>query len=312
MVVAFSRILFRLLLTLTLTVCCLAVEGDGQISISFSIWFPAPMDIDIVEEIVSVALRTFLCNDASLILLDANFRNICYQRGAAGETNLFSNIGKMSMLDFIKQTDPVRSYLVAEAADVLISRYYYDINTTQGTTWDVNYEVLQMGSMEMELAKIANATDEMLYMEDRIQQRLNESITEGLMNQRLRGTGIYMGRLGQESEVYLENSLTFEEENTNADPELDYKQSALVMRYIGIVMLVASVSFSATLTYLGRRYRLKKDRKEKMITRETAEQRGLVTEQGVNLMLDIGRRESERMSSSTSTDVYLVHTSSQC
>mmetsp|Transcript_272 Transcript_272/g.685 ORF Transcript_272/g.685 Transcript_272/m.685 type:complete len:306 (-) Transcript_272:34-951(-) len=296
MVIAFTRRFFGLLLTLALTMSVTALETDSDISISFSIWSPPLIDLDFVEDIVSVALRMFLCRDANVILLDSNFRNVCYQRGILGETPIFSDIPKIPMLDFIGQTDPIRSYLVAEAADVVI----YD--TPHGTAWDVKYEVLQIGSMEMNKTQAETVADELITMEHRIQQRLNASITEGSIHQRLWGTGIVMSQSGQELEAYPESSLTFEEENIYADPALEYKESAIVMRNIGIVMLVLSISFSVTLTYLGKRHRMEKDRKEKVAIRELAEQRGLVTEQGVNLMLDEGRRASE-LASNAGTDV---------
>jgi len=301
MVVAFTRIFFfRLLLTFTLTMRCWALEGDNQIRVSFSIWSPPSMDLDLVDEAVSGAMRSFFCEDISFILLDTNFRSVCHRRALGRESNVFSNIARIPMLEFIKQTDPVRSYLADESTHVLISDSY-DVNgTIQRTTWDVNYEVLQIGSNEIEKARMANITDEMVYMEDRIQLGLNASITDGIMNQKLRGTGIIMGVLGQEWQTFPESSVTLEEDNINVDPELDYEQSAIVLRYIGIVMLIGSFACGTILPYLGRRYRLELERKE-LAARDPENQRGLVTEQGVNLMLEIGRRESERMSSNTST-----------
>jgi hypothetical protein len=61
-------------------------------------------------------------------------------------------------------------------------------------------------------------------------------------------------------------------------------------------MLVGSILSSVILALLGRRDRMEKEGKE-MAALDPEYQRGLVTEQGVNLMLDKGRRESERMSS---------------
>eukprot|EP00536_Pseudo-nitzschia_multiseries_P002631 jgi/Psemu1/183908/e_gw1.35.138.1 len=263
MVLSFTRRLFCLLLTSTLTVCCLALDGDGRITVSFSIWSPPRMDLDLVEDAVLAALQTFFCRDTNLILLDSNVRNVCYQRGMEGETNIFASMTRLSILDFIQQTDPIRSYLASE----------------------------------IEKASASNATDNMIFMEDRVQQRLDVSIANGLMHQRMRDTGITIGKFGQEWENYSETPMIFEEENINADPELHYKQAAVILRYIGIVMLIGNMSFSIALTIMGRRYRIEKDRREKVATRQSAEQRGLVTEQGVNLMLDIGRRASERMSS---------------
>jgi hypothetical protein len=286
-----------LLFTFTLAIQCLALEGDNQIWISFSIWSPSSMDLDLVDEKVSDALRSFLCQDANLVLLDIYFRSVCYQRAEGGEKHIFGNIGKLSMLDFIKQTDPIRSYLKDEASNVLISDLHGINGTIEGSTWDVSYDVLQVGTIEIERARMANVTDEMVLLEHTIQQRLNLSIIDGIMNQRLRGTEIIMGNLGQEFGTLPESSVTFEEENNiHADPELNYKQSALILRYIGIVMLVGSILSSVILALLGRRDRMEKEGKE-MAALDPEYQRGLVTEQGVNLMLDKGRRESERMSS---------------
>lgn len=255
------------------------------------------MDLDLVDEKVSDALRSFLCQDANLVLLDIYFRSVCYQRAEGGEKHIFGNIGKLSMLDFIKQTDPIRSYLKDEASNVLISDLHGINGTIEGSTWDVSYDVLQVGTIEIERARMANVTDEMVLLEHTIQQRLNLSIIDGIMNQRLRGTEIIMGNLGQEFGTLPESSVTFEEENNiHADPELNYKQSALILRYIGIVMLVGSILSSVILALLGRRDRMEKEGKE-MAALDPEYQRGLVTEQGVNLMLDKGRRESERMSS---------------
>ena len=299
MVVAFTRRLLCLLMTFTLTIRCLAIEGGNHISVSFSIWSPPLMDLDIMDEAVSGALRSFFCEDINLILLDSNFRSACYRRVLRGESTTFSSdIARISMLEFIKQTDPVGSYLASEPTQVLISDSY-DVNeTVRGTTWDVNYDVLQIGSIDIEKARMKNFADEMVYMEHVIRLGLNASIVEGVMNQRLRGTGIIMGVLGEEWQAFPDISLTSKEDNLNVDPEVDYKQAALVLRYIGIVMLIGSIACVTILTYLGRRYRLELERKE-MAARDPEDQRGLVTEQGVNLMLDIGRRESERMSSNT-------------
>jgi hypothetical protein len=251
------------------------------------------MDLDLVDDRLSDALRSFLCQDANLVLLDINFRSVCFWRAAGGEKHIFGNIGK---LDSIKQTDPLLSYLKDEASNVLISNLYGINGTIQGTAWDVSYDVLQVGTIEIERARMANSTDEMVLLEHTIQQRLNLSITGGIMNQRLRGTEIIMGKLGQEFGTMPESSVIFGEENIYAGPELNYKESALILRYIGIAMLIGSILSSIILTVLGRRDRMDKERKE-MAALDPEYRRGLVTEQGVNLMLDKGRRESERMSS---------------
>jgi len=297
-----------------LALCSLALEEEEEynhITFSFSIWYPAEMDFMIVDEAVINALQDFLSEDIEFILLDGSF---------------------FSMLEFIKDTDPDRSSLNDEPTNVIISEDYYpyvDDTTMQRTVWNVNYDVLQIGTIEIENARLSNYTDEILYMEDLIDVGLHVSIMDGIMDQRLEGTGIIMRTVpgnewqsfseitlpteedvgstdpGNESQAFSEIILPTdaeEEEDNNIilDPELDLMKPAIILRYIGIVMMVGSISAAIILTYLGKRYRIKKERKE-LSPPDPEEQRGLVTEQGVNLMLEIGRRESERMSSNTSS-----------
>ena len=310
-----TRIPFRfVILTAMLALCSLALEEEEEynhITFSFSIWYPAEMDFMIVDEAVINALQDFLSEDIEFILLDGSF---------------------FSMLEFIKDTDPDRSSLNDEPTNVIISEDYYpyvDDTTMQRTVWNVNYDVLQIGTIEIENARLSNYTDEILYMEDLIDVGLHVSIMDGIMDQRLEGTGIIMRTVpgnewqsfseitlpteedvgstdpGNESQAFSEIILPTdaeEEEDNNIilDPELDLMKPAIILRYIGIVMMVGSISAAIILTYLGKRYRIKKERKE-LSPPDPEEQRGLVTEQGVNLMLEIGRRESERMSSNTSS-----------
>jgi len=296
MIVSVKSGIVSFLLTLTLAIHCLALDGYDEISISFSTWSPSSTDLYLVEEQVSDVLKTFLCEDAKLIILDNQFRNVCYKRATGGDSNILSEIAKVPMLDFIKGTDPIRSYLADGPSNVVISELYDTNGIMQGTMWDINYVALQVGQMDIERAMMANFTDEMVFMEHRIQQRLNVSIAEGVMNQRLMGTQIIMAKLGQEFGTLPGNSFVFEETNSIAELELEYKESALILRYIGIAMLWLSFGLGVSLTELGRRHRLERERME-IADLDPEYQRGLVTEQGVNLMLERGRKESERMSS---------------
>ncbi|OEU16148.1 hypothetical protein FRACYDRAFT_238735 [Fragilariopsis cylindrus CCMP1102] len=317
-----TRISFRffVILTAMLTLCSLAVETgeeeDKHITLSFSIWYPTEMDFMAVDEAVMNALQDFFCEDIEFILLDESSRGVCNQKRTGpeeGETSFSTNFAtNSSMLEFLKNTNPDRT-------------------------------------IEIENARFSDYTDEILYMEDLIDGGLQVSILEGIMNQRLEGTGIIMRTVPgniwhavpeinvpteedvgtaprNEPEAFLEITLPTEEdvgtvpENEwqafyeinspieeeegedniiHLDPELEFTKPAVILRYIGIAMILLSLSTAIILTYLGRRYRIKKELKELSLP-DPEEQRGLVTEQGVNLMLEIGRRESERMSSNTS------------
>jgi len=260
---------------------CIAFDEDKQIRISFSVWSPSSMDVDIVEEVISDVLRSFLCHDESLIIVNTHFRSVCYQRDIGGEKYGFSNIAKLS--------DPIRSYLSDEASIVIISESH-DIDGTIKGAWDLNYEVLQVGAMEIAKAKMSDVTDEMVYMEHRIQQHLNLSIIKGVMNSKLRGTEVMMGKLGQEFGTLPKSSLAFEEEH-----ELNYKQPAIILRYIGMTMMFLTTISGIFLTCLGRHHMRDEGRKEN-VALDPEYKRGLGTEQGVNFMLERGRRETEWIS----------------
>ena len=358
-----TRISFRffVILTAMLTLCSLALETgeeeDKHITLSFSIWYPAEMDFMTVDEAVMNALQDFFCEDIEFILLDESSRGVCNQKRTGpeeGETSFSSNFAttNSSMLEFLKNTNPDRTFLADEPTNVIISDHnlYLDgTNILQRTVWDVSYDILQIGTIEIENARFSDYTDEILYMEDLIDGGLQVSILEGIMNQRLEGTGIIMRTVPgniwhavpeinvpteedvgtaprNEPQAFLEVTLPTEEdvgtvpENEwqafyeinspieveegedniiHLDPELEFTKPAVILRYIGIAMILLSLSTAIILTYLGRRYRIKKELKELSLP-DPEEQRGLVTEQGVNLMLEIGRRESERMSSNTS------------
>lgn len=318
MVLPFKGVFVYAFLALVLALQCEALEGNKIITISFSLLSPPLFDLELIDYILAVVLREFFCQDANLILLDKSFKNACYEEGNEIQAALLSNMANNLMMDLIEETDPVRSYLVEETSHVNISEPHDVEDTTRRSRWDVYYEILRLGKKDYKKATRANATDEAMYMQRVIQERLNTGIVEGAMSERLVGTGLTMllldePRWNEEQDSRIDDSIPdpllvdedfdsrFDEENDfESELEIDFGTSALVLRYIGIVMLVLSVSFGVVLTFLGRRHRLKKERIEKeMVTQITAEQRGLVTEQGVNLMLEIGRRESERMSNTS-------------
>lgn len=292
-----------LLFVFTLSLHCLALEGDGQIQISFKIWSPILMDLDRVEEVVSGALRSYFCQETRTVLLDSNFKNAC-EKDVTRQDTIVSEDAKLLMLDFIKTTDPDRSFLFDEATNVLISAANENNGTIKGTIWDLEFDVLQIGKKDIGRARMANFANEIDFLEFTIQQRLNSSIAEGTMNERFRGTEIVMGQLGQGIETLSESPLVFKDENnmnTNDSSKLSYAESALILRYIGIAMLAGSFFVHFILLCCGRRYRLERNLKE-LEALDPDYQRGLITEEGVNLMLEKGRREStDRMPSSSQT-----------
>ena len=308
MIGSLKRGLVSLLLSLTLGLHCLAfLEGDDKIRVSFSIWSPILMDLDLVEEVVSDALQSFLCQEGQIVVVDSNLRSACSPSDTGDEDYVLSEDAKSLMLEFIRQTDPDRSYISDDASHVLISDANESNSFIKGTIWDVDYQILQVGTTEIGRSRMANFTDEMEYLELRIQQRLDLSIVKGVMNQRFRETEILIGKLGQDFEILSESSSTSYEDSMDDDSEfsyddseLSYAESALILRYTGYVLLAGSFLVHIILLCLGRCYNQQKERKE-VAALDPEYQNGLITEEGVTLMLAKGRRESERMPSSSRT-----------
>lgn len=297
-----SRKSFRFVLTAILTLCSWALldEENNHIILSFIVWSPKEMHMDINNVKVDVvkALNNFFCEDVDLIVLDRNFMGACYQKHGSlvgGANSMFStNFASEAMLEFLKNTDPDHSFLINEPTDVIISDSSYENAHIQRSSWDVNYEVLQIGSIEKEKARISNFTDVRLHMEDSLHTR----IKKGELNQWFAQTGVIIGISEINQQPFLKISSSEEEDSIINGQEIEYNEPAIILRYIGIGLMVGNFIGSIILNLLGRRYKTNTERKELSPT-NPEEQRGLVTEQGVNLMLDIGRRESERMFSNT-------------
>lgn len=369
-----------LLSTFALALRCSAFEADDRISLTFSIWSPSSVNFDLVEERVDAALRSFLCGEAKMVLLDTNFFGVCDNGSST-----------WSMENFIKNANTLFSYLLDEPTNVLISNAYETNENTLGTTWDVEYDVLRIGTIVTRRANEANATNAVAFLEQNLQERLDLSIVEGLMNQRFVGTVIVMDTFDEEigtpsseseaentveddggdgaelndqeievlpettpvieeedmddeptsnneeadedidvmlerpelesdaekpSEAFVvvpgrvpmfdvrehavakeigsdvENSSSFTARGMNDAPELDYAESALVLRYIGIGMVGLTFVVHTILVCMGMCYKRSKERKE-VSDLDPEYQRGLITEQGVNLMLERGRQQSE-------------------
>ena len=296
MIVTLRRRLIFLVFVFALSLQSFALEGEGQIQISFKLWSPILMDLDRAEGVVYNALLSFFCQETRKVVVDSNFKNAC-DKDVTREDSIVSEQAKLLMLDFIKTTDPDRTYLFDEPTNVLISDAKEYNDTIQSTAWDLEFDILKIGTKDIGRARNANFSYEMDFLELTIQQRLDSSIAEGIMNERFRGTGILMGQLGQDIETLSEGLVN----PLNADDasKLSYAESALILRYIGIGMLVGSFLVHCILLCCGRRYRLERNLKE-LECQDPDYQRGLITEEGVNLMLERGRREStQRMSSSS-------------
>jgi hypothetical protein len=167
----------------------------------------------------------------------------------------------------------------------------------------------QIGMQIMEQAKTMNVSDHGQYMQDITQLALDVSVMEGMMDERLDGTGIYMSMVGLEMEMFrlaAEHYATTtamvdgsgEEDDdrtwtggTSGYEDADFGMNGLLLRYIGIGLVVVNFVVVAALTTFARRRRQRIEDHGRNKKNQAA---NLVTEKAVNQMLETGRRESEK------------------
>lgn len=279
-----------LLFALTLALQCFALEGRiEKIQISFSVWSPDSMDFNIVERIVLNALRDFFCQETESVLLNTNFRSACIPR-ENGNESAASEDNKTVMLGFIKQSDPDRSYLLDDASIVRMSFPSKRSTNLKGTLWLTSYEILQIGTKATARARRDNLPDGTAYLEQTIQESLDRSIFEGVLHQRFERTNIILGEYQPQ-------------DMDGISSRNEYVETARILRYIGIGLLLGSSLIHYLLYELGRRYRPQSEYKEVEVGEsqytDLEHQRGLGTEEGVNRMLEEGRRQTERIRSSS-------------
>lgn len=292
----FTSFLFALALALQ----CLALEDEiGKIQLSFSIWSPDSMDFDIVEKIVTNTLRDFFCEETDVVLLNSNLRSACIRRSNNGKESEMSEEDEMIMMGFIQQSDPDRSYLLDDPSIVRMSFPKKRDVDLKGTLWLTDYEILQIGTKALSRARRENFPDEKAYLEQTVQESLDRSIAEGVMYERLGDTtNIRIGEYrAQDMNTNLETALS-----TN-----DYAKPALILRYVGIGLLLGTSFVQYLLFELESRYPRPQSKYTDVEIEDSQHddaecQRGLGTEEGVNQMLEEGRRQTEeRIQSSAHT-----------
>jgi hypothetical protein len=291
-------------------------EGEGEvirsITIALSAWHPDISDISDAEGPILGALQLFLCDETGLIVVDDTYNTVCMPSSEAvstfsrssgegsGDTNRTgSSVSSTSTFieHFLSSVDPGNSYLASDPISIAVSDEHQ--GGFHWTTWRVAYEVIQIGQIFVEQAKMVNVSVAETYMQDVTQLALDVSIMEGIMDRRLDGTGIVMSPVGNEFQTFEATSSEVQQDEVDDVDEstsaYDYKNVAAILRYIGVAMLVINVAAVVLLTHLARSRRLAKEQSLRNAERELDESKGLVTEQGVNLMLDIGRKESEKV-----------------
>lgn len=270
---------------------------ETPLAVSLSAWHPKT-DISDVEDLIKEALQLFLCEETGFIVVDDTYRTVCsHSSGTATDVAQSSDVGgsvttdsgnESTMEEFLSRIDQSNSYLSNEPTSIRFTAGHE--GGIHWTSWRVMYEVFKVGELFVEQATMVNVSDPLLYMQNVTQLALDVSILEGTMDTRLKRSGVVLSVTGDEYQTFGTAS-----DDDVQTTEVDFGSAAAVLRYIGLAILLVNFTAVFSLTWLARRRRLAKEQDLTSQGRESEENKGLVTEQGVNRMLDIGRKESERM-----------------
>ena len=158
----------------------------------------------------------------------------------------------------------------------------------------------------IEQATTLNIDDHRQYLQDITQLALDVSVMEGVMDARMEGTAIYMSMVGLESDTFKEaaedytsklsgggtgNSSSTAQSDNTVYQDADFENNGKILRYVGIGLIFVNVVSVALLTTLARQRRRNFEGRQRYRDDRVAH---LVTENGVNKMLETGRRQSEK------------------
>jgi hypothetical protein len=239
------------------------------LTLQFSLWHPRFTAEDAISsktvlfvDPVLQAIQDFLCEETELVLIQNSQNNVCMRTLEEGQSMIAQDRSSLLLADGEEQG-------------------------IRWTSWTLTYQVLQVGD---DLFDQAN-NNQMLgtqVMENVAQLALDVSIMEGTMDQRLEDFGAFMCPVGQEVEAFQE--IVEEEEGGEVEDPLVAVTHPRLLRWIGIIMLITDLVGSTLLGYLGRRRRVEREGKGETL-KKREEMGGLVTEAGVDHMLEVGRRE---------------------
>jgi hypothetical protein len=235
-------------------------DEEENLVLEFSLWHPRfraqdaiSGDSDLFLDPVLDIVQNFLCDETDLVVMQDD-QDVCQRtENPEGQSKIaYSN------------------FVVSDGAQDHI----------RWTTWVFSYGILRVGDLFVDQAN--EVMDGQEAMENVAQLALDVQILEGAMDERLEDLRARMSLVGQESEAFEEVVLDFMQ-------YWDYSAGAKALRWVGVVMLLVNLVMLTLLTRLGRERRL--DREQDAVHRRD-ERGGLVTEAGVDHMLDVGRRES--------------------
>jgi hypothetical protein len=279
----------------------------GVLGLTFSFWHPtmtakdATTDnvemSDLVNQVLD-ALDEFLCQETDFsVVADLNYsKDLCRARREHSSNALW-------WWDGMQQQDSI----VTRDRFVTI-----DDGSSEGirwTTWSVVYNIVQVGEQFKNLAasELLNYTDSnnnqvlsgeevqsfmiessVTLMGDVAQLALDVIIREGTMDLLLYDMGARTSIVGNEVNTFKTALL-----QEGDDTILNHFVTNHAIRIIGAIMFVTNLVVASFLMIEGRRRRIQRDLRARM--QEKEKKCDLVTDEGVDSMLKMGRKQSMEM-----------------
>lgn len=239
---------------------------EEYLTLEFSLWHPDFTAKDVtssnnelfVDPIVE-AIHSFVCDETGFALM-VKEEDAC-KRIIAGQQQAMSVI------------EHDRSNLLVRDEEQGAIRW---------TTWTLTYPIAQADAIFLDQADI---TSDIM---KEFQLALDIRIMEGAMDDKIQELGAFMSPIGQEIEIFQEIvSEQVNPEDSNPGLQLDHPK---LLQSIGIIMVIGDVVGTLLLGYFGRR----KVKQKKEAFKQTEGMGCLITEQGLSLILDVGRRKSTK------------------
>ena len=241
---------------------------EAFIDLKFSLWHPGLRAVDVKDprselfsNVIS-ALDNFLCEEADMVVTNSSPTRC---------TSMNLNFSDLSLLEHQNST-------VEDASEGEI----------EWTEWVITYAIIQVGSKFFDQAEIMDEAITVLVMEYVAQLALDVNILEGAMD---RLVGVRWSPSDQENAKFQPFLQKYDSSSTNEDNQASdsYESPAHLLRIIGILMFGVNLCATLCLRRLGR---LRREQRESEAEKKKEELGGLVTEEGLDRILDIGKRET--------------------
>jgi hypothetical protein len=248
-------------------------EEEDVMDLRFSLWHPGLRAVDVKDPLgrffnnVHIALNDFLCEEADVAVVNGPWSNRCM--------SMNSNVSDFPLLKHQNST-------VEDANE----------GEMEWTEWVFTYAIINVGSEIEDQAEVMDESRMSIVMENIAQLALDVNILEGAMDGLV--DGVKWSRADQEVATFQpfvqgddSSSSTNNEDGQGSDSR--YEPPGHLLRIIGAVLFGLNL---CTTLYLQRLGRLGREQREREAVTKEEELGGLVTEAGLDRMLDIGKRES--------------------